>query len=208
MRDREILHRRGGKGTSAAESVPSFLVGESVAEVHARLLDCDPLRLREATARRLRERWLLLDPDRLFHRALAVCAIGAVHGERPDGSSVWIRQHVDLAIEQLLRADREAELSHPELLDEEATSFPLLTECLMLEPELVRAASVAFNALEDTPRRAFFELLVEGKDLGPCIEGGPWDADGLYAAVRQAMKAVGLDDQREDTQDRQKREER
>lgn len=172
---------------------PSFLRGADAAEVLARLTQGDPLRLHERAALRLREVWILLDPERVYLRALGVCADAAPCEEAPEDLCAWGLSKIDLAIEQLVRSDREAERAAPESYTEGVREFPLLTECLMMEPELARAASVAFNALEPLPRRAFFELMVEGREVSDCIEGGPWDEDGLYQAIHAALAALGLD---------------
>jgi hypothetical protein len=100
---------------------------------------------------------------------------------------------VDLAIEQLVRADRESERTRPEHLSRDDLDFPLLTDCLVLEPERVRRCPVAFNALDPLPRRAFYELLIEGREAGLVIEAGPWDADGLYKAIHEARAVFDLD---------------
>lgn len=183
----------GGSTPKAGRAWPSFLRGQDSQEVHARLAQADPLHLRETAARRLREIWFLLDPERVFHRAVAVCAEAVPCEQPPPDLSEWARGKIDIAIQQLVHRDREAELSHPEILTDEEKDFALLTDCLMLEPELVRAASVAFNALEPLPRRAFFELLIEGREVEQVIEAGPWDEDGLYEAVQTALATLGLD---------------
>lgn len=170
-------------------------------EVFARLSQADPLHLREGAARRLREVWFLLDPDRVFHRAIAVCADAVPCEAPPEDLSAWARRKIDLAIEQLVHADHDAELAHPELLTDEEKAFPLLTDCLMLEPDLVRAASVAFNSLEPLPRRAFFELLIEGREPPEMIEAGPWDEDAIYEAIQTALATLGLDVQPEPADD-------
>ncbi len=174
---------------------PRFLQGGSAEEIAARLSQGDPLELGPRSARRLREHWFLLDPDRLQHRALAVCAHAAAKEPPPSELGDWALAKIDLAIEQLVRADLEAERAHPELVSDEEKEFLLLTECLAIEPELVRAASVAFNALDELPRRAFFELMIEGREVPEVIEAGPWDEDGLYRAIQLALAALGLDAQ-------------
>src|SRR6185503_2063129 len=116
---------------------PSYLRGDDASEILARLSQGDPLRLQEGSARRLREVWILLEPERLFHRALAVCAKAASKEDPPEDLAAWARSKIDLAIEQLVRADYEAERAHPELVSEEEKLFPLLTDSLMLDPELV-----------------------------------------------------------------------
>lgn len=120
-------------------------------------------------------------------------AKAAAQEDPPRDLAVWALAQVDLAIEQLVRADLEAERAHPESLTDEDKVFPLLTDGLMLDPELVRSASVAFNSLDPLPRRAFFELMVEARAVGEVIEAGPWDEDGLYSAIQTALAAVGLD---------------
>lgn len=194
---RRAILRGVGKGEASlgAERAawPSFLRGRSSAETLERLSQGDPLRLREISARRLREVWVLLDPDRVYFRALGVCADAAPNEDAPQDLSKWTHMKIDLAIEQLVRADRDAENASPGLVSGDVGEFPLLTECLMMEPGLVRPASVAFNALHTLPRRAFFELIVEGRELGDCIEQGPWDEDGLYQAIQAALATLGLD---------------
>lgn len=179
--------------SSAPRSRPSFLRGESAGAILAHLSQGDPLRLAERSARRLRERFVLLDPDRVLRRALAVCAEAAAHEEIEEDLEAWTLFHLDLAIDQLVHADREAEQARPGELDDEEQDFPLLTQSLSLDPACVRPASVAFNELEELPRRAFFELLIEGRPVGDVIEQGPWDEDGLYAAIQCALTPFRLD---------------
>jgi hypothetical protein len=107
----------------------------------ARLSNSDPLRLAETSARRLREVWILLEPDRVCRRAFAVCAEATQAEEPPDDLAAWTLGKVDLAIEQLVRADREAERARPEHLSRDDMDFPLLTDCLFQEPEQVRRSS-------------------------------------------------------------------
>jgi hypothetical protein len=172
---------------------PSFLRGRDASEILAHLSQGDPLRLQEASARRLREVWILLEPDRVFHRALAVCAKAASMERPPANLAAWALSNLDLAIEELVVLDRETEQAHPDVVSEEERVFPLLTDSLMLDPELVRFTTVSFNALDALPRRAFFQLLIEGREVPEVIEAGPWDEDGLYEAIQKALATVGLD---------------
>ena len=52
---------------------PSFLRGSDASEILAHLSEGDPLRLQERAARRLREVWILLEPERVYQWAMAVC---------------------------------------------------------------------------------------------------------------------------------------
>ncbi len=183
---------------------PSFLRGSDPQEIHARLSQGDALRLLENSTRRLREVWFLLDPERVYNRALGVCAKAASREDPPEDMEAWARTKIDLAIEQLVREDLEEERAHPEFVSEEVKAFPLLTESLMLDPDLVRSASVAFNSLAPLPRRAFYELLIEGREVPELIEAGPWNEDGLYQAIQTALATVGLDVQPEPADDQAK----
>ena len=181
---------------------PSFLRGEDASAILAHLSEGDPLRLQEASARRLREVWYLLEPERVYHRALAVCAKAASKEAPPQDLDAWKIVKIDEAIQQLVRKDFEAERAHPEIVAEEEKVFPLLTDSLMVDPELVRFASVLFNALDPLPRRAFFELLIEGREVAEVVEAGPWDEEGLYDAIQKALATVGLDVPPEPADDR------
>ena len=197
------MGKREASALSPRLTWPSFLRGQDASEILAHLSEGDPLHLHERTARRLRERWILLDPDRTYHRALAVCAKAAASEDPPEDLAEWAARKLDLAIDRLVRVDLEAEAAQPEILSEEESDFPLLTQSLMLEPGRVRAVSVAFNALDPLPRRAFFELLIEGRPVGECLENGPWDEDGLYEAIQTALATVNLD-MRPDSEDTRK----
>lgn len=183
----------GDGGTSSPGSWPSFLRGEDDGEVLARLSHADPLHLRERSARRLRERWFLVEPDRAYHRAVAACAYGARRESPPSDLDAWTLAKIDMAIDQILNADREAERTRPDLLEDEEKEFQLLTNCMMIEPELVRFVSVQFNALDDLARRAFFEICVEGREIPDIVESGPWDEGMLYEAIQAALAPFGLD---------------
>ncbi len=121
------------------------------------------------------------------------CAKAASKEAPPADLGAWARAQIDVAIAHLVNKDYEAERTYPELVAEEEKVFPLLTDSLMLDPELVRSTSVAFNALDPLPRRAFFELLIEGREVGEIIEAGPWDEDGLYNAIQTALATMKLD---------------
>jgi hypothetical protein len=183
----------GTGGTSSGGSWPSFLRGEDDHEIFSRLGECDPLRLRERSARRLRERWILVEPDRAYVRALAACAHAARREPPPVDLDSWVLSKIDLAIDQIVQADGEAERVRPDVVENEEKQFQLLTECLFIEPDLVRSTTVTFNALDDLARRAFFELCIEGRELPEVVESGPWDEGTLYEAIQAALAPFGLD---------------
>jgi hypothetical protein len=169
---------------------PNFLRGEP-REIHARLLENDPLRLRERSAVRLRARWVLIEPDRAFARSAACAALGAAQEEPPAELAAWADACIDRAFEQILERDRASELAG-DPPDEEQRTFPLLTDCLLVAPERVRPVTIAFHALEDSTRRAFFELMVEGRQVLEVLQEGPWiDADQLHDQTQASLRVFG-----------------
>lgn len=170
---------------------PNFLRGEP-GEIYARMLENDPLRLREKCAVRLRERWFLIEPDRAFLRSAACASLSAAQDDPPADLESWTRARIDQAVEQILEADRAAEFAG-DAPDDEQRVFPLLTDCLLVAPDRVRAVVHAFHALDDLTRRAFFELMVEGREVLDVLEGGPWDADQLHDHAVASLRIFGYD---------------
>jgi len=169
---------------------PNFLRGEP-REIHARMLDSDPLRLRERCAVRLRQLWLLIEPDRAFARAAASVALAAQLDDPPADLESWVQARIDQALQQILEADRLAELAG-DPLDAEQRNFPLLTSSLLVDPDKVRAIGFAFHALDDLSRRAFFELMIEGREVLEVLDAGPWDADQLHDHLSAALRALSF----------------
>lgn len=172
---------------------PAFLRGDDPREVYSRLVgDGDPLRLQERVAKRMREVWFLVEHERLVTRTAVLCAKGALAESAPEDLEAWTVLKIDKAIEQLVRRDEEAEQREPALVEEEEKVFPLLTQALLRDPQRVREHSVRFNALDPLARRAFFELMLEGRELMEVIEGGPWNRETLRGYVLQALAALDL----------------
>jgi hypothetical protein len=180
-----------GAATGARAYWPSFLRG-TANEILSRMLESDPLRLRERSARRLRERWLLVEPDRAHVCSVALVAKGAAAEDAPEDLDAWAVARVDAAIDQLVEADIQAEEEQAPLEEHERV-FPLLTDALMLDPGRVRECAVAFNVLDPLPRRAFFELMIEGRQVPDMLETGPWDEDLLYRDIHLALAAFSYD---------------
>ena len=58
------------------KSLLARLAGKNASEVLSRISDGDPLRLYPSCAYRTRERYFVVDPDRVFERALSLVAVG------------------------------------------------------------------------------------------------------------------------------------
>lgn len=112
-------------------------------------------------ASRLRETFYLIDPDRLFERALSSVAVGMEREHERSSDPNWLVERVDQAIQRLLDRDREGERTGvPSESPQE--HFGLFVTGFFVEPELARAASVAFNSLPEIIRKSCQRLLIEG----------------------------------------------
>ena len=149
-----------------------LLCGSTPREVLARIVRDDPLRLRKRIGRRLVERSLLLDADRVLLRALAhVAHASARYQGRPE-LAAWLVLHVDRAIDECVREPEPAAGVHAQLAPP-----------LQLDPSALVLACRAFNQLDDEVRAAFFRTVL-GRAGGAAASGSE------LAAARAARIAL------------------
>lgn len=182
-------------GPSAdAATLVRRMVGKPASEVLARLANGDPLKLYTLCARRIRETFFVLDPDRVFERALASIAVGIeIEGEaclRPE----WLTSAMDRAIQATLDRDQEEErIGMPAENPEE--HFRLFVEVFYVEPPLARLSSVRLNGLEERVRKGFRLMLVEGRTPEECMQLGLGPPERLQRDILAALEAIGLVDE-------------
>jgi len=166
-----------------------ILAGKAPREVLARLVDGDPLGVRDSVHAGLRRRAYLFDADRVFLRSLARIArlAGRYHG-RP-ALAVWLAELVDESLLDLLREDLEAERSGAPPDGPALAAYEDLAAPLGLEPGRMRAVCTAFNRRPEPQRRAFFQLVIEGRSLDELARAGP-SATELARSARGALEAV------------------
>ncbi|HUR26776.1 MAG TPA: hypothetical protein VM509_01205, partial [Planctomycetota bacterium] len=107
----------------AQEHWRAVLGGLSPREILARLLQGDPLGLRQVVAARLASRAYLFDADRVHLRALAHCARYGVRYRGTPPLETWLEEIVDQALLDLLREDAEAERRGLSADEEELAAF-------------------------------------------------------------------------------------
>jgi hypothetical protein len=182
------------------------LLSGSPREVLSRLVQDDPLGLRGRIAERLRADALLLDGDRAHLRALArISRCSGSYRGRPELSE-WVDGAVRESVEELVRErheharrlprardDRERErrtepASAPETRDGDA--FEALAGPLGLEPSSMRVACSAFNVLPFADRSAFFDLVLEARDLDGCARAAGVSASEIARRGRRALDAI------------------
>ena len=162
--------------TAAPQGRNQDLFRGGARRVLARLLEGDPLLLRPRVAARLRARCLLLDAERVLLSALATCAReGAARRQRP-GFERWLDEVVERAVDERLQR-----------CEEPSAAFVELALPLGFEPGHLARASARFNALDGAARRAFFELVLVGRDLDDGTVHRGRDAVALARDARRAL---------------------
>jgi hypothetical protein len=183
------------------------LFAGSPREVLSRLVQDDPLGVRGRIAERLRADALLLDGDRVHLRALARISrsAGSYRG-RPE-LSAWVAGAVAESVQELVREMHEqarrrargredrarGRPSHPTGDADgacDADAFDVLAGPLGLDPESMRSACAAFDVLPFADRTAFFDLVLEAKDLDACARSAGVNASELARRARRALDAI------------------
>jgi DNA-directed RNA polymerase specialized sigma24 family protein len=162
--------------------------------------------LRERVARKLRDGAFLFDGDRVHLRSLARCARAASNYRGRPELGAWLDGIVDAALADLLREDDEcvrrggaphamdgagdggepAPESTPRSTRKNSGAFAELSLPLQLDPRALAFACHAFNRLPDGERRAFFELVVEGRTLD-ALAGEKGGATSIARRARRAL---------------------
>ncbi len=168
-----------------------LLQGADPESILARISQGDPLRLCALVGKRLRERSLMIDPDRVHEKSLAVMALAAARATEPQLDLEWVLKALDLAIERVLREDREEERVAAGCPPENPAHYAFIHLAFATEPGMTRSAAVAFNDLPPLARRAFYALLVEGKSVEECLEEGLGPREFLRMNILQSLKALG-----------------
>jgi DNA-directed RNA polymerase specialized sigma24 family protein len=158
--------------------------------VLGRLVQDDPLGVREKVASRLRADALLLDADRVHLRALARISRFASRYRGCPELSVWIDSAVAEALDELLREEHEWARSPRPTEPEKPGVFALLAPPLGLEPAVMRAACASFNVLPFAERSAFVDLVLHGRSLDDVARAAGESATEVARRARRALDAT------------------
>ena len=168
----------------------AVLAAASPREVLARLMGGDPLGLAAVVEERLRARAYLFDADRVFLRTAARCARLAVRYRGDPPIARWLAERADEALLDLLRTDAESDLRGEPPPPERLAAFQVLARPLGLDPARMHRACLAHNQLPQEQRRAFRELLIEGRSLDELAANGGRSATDIARAARAALLVV------------------
>jgi len=161
-------------------------------EVLARLVEGDPLRLRERCAQRVRSQALLLDVQRLQLRTVAHVArhAGTYRGTPP--LDVWIAERVRKALTELLDEDeaRRSLRDIPELPSDQR--LLAVANVLGIEPEVLARGLSVFNRAPSDVRSAFCEMVLDGVSPAEWSAANGFSVERAKAAVRRALWILGV----------------
>ncbi len=162
------------------------------ATILARISNEDPLRLYELGARRVRERFLFVDLERLQELSLAFVAHAAAttRGEQADEN--WLVIQMDRAIDSILAEDAQEQRSKGAPNDPEDSRYRTLAITVGVQPSLGRSAVVNFNALGERARRGFFRLLIENRTVEETMAEDSWkEPSDLRHDIWDGLRALG-----------------
>jgi hypothetical protein len=177
--------RLDGSARSSDVRTRQLLSGGTPRELLCRIVQGDPLGMRERVARLVHSSAYLLDADRAQLRSLARCARFASRGAGRADLASWLDEIVSEAIDQIVCEEADLELDPAgETLD---AAFVALAPPLGLEPESMRRACAAFNQLPAADRRAFFALVIDGRALDDLAHESGESASEIARRARRAL---------------------
>jgi len=166
-------------GESGATRARELLRG-TAREILARIVPDDPLRLRAAAGRRIVERALLCDVERVCLRAQVLCALAGWDGT--GDFERWRAERVDEALAAVLAEDRSA------LEQERVEPLTPFAAPLALDARALASACARFNALALEERRAFHALVLDG--AGPFAAGVARERGAALADLARRARAA------------------
>ena len=143
-----------------ARNTRALLTG-SPRTILKRLAEGDPLGLRERVDARLRERWLLLDVERVHLRAMALVAHRAGSWSGRPGLEHWLTNQVDAAIDEV-----RAEAGPGDGPREGPGAADAIAAALGLEPRVARRLQAIFDGRSEAERRIFIRIVLDGEEIG------------------------------------------
>ena len=167
-----------------------LLVGDSPVAILERITPGDPLELEELSFETTLARAVLLDPFRVYLRALARTAhdaYGRRHVARPHLHG-WLVGRVERVIEELI--DEESEPHHLEA--ESDPYYEHVSTVLGLPLARARSLCAAFNRLDERVRQAFFSVTVDGQTAEQCAAEGLGSYAQIQADLARARQTLEL----------------
>lgn len=140
----------------------SAIGGNSPHEMLERMVRADPLGVEERCNRVLRERALLIQPDRLTLRSMARIAVFGFNRRGTSFPVTLLDSIIESAITDLIREDSEQERAG---LPSSGEMHAHVSQAFDIEPGLARRTCVVFNSMPFLSRKIFWLTLVERLSL-------------------------------------------
>ncbi len=163
-------------------------------ELLRRLLEGDPLELRDRCARRIRTQAILLDGQRLHLRALAHVAREAPRYLGTPQLEVWLAGIVRRAVNELMAEDAEAARGAALPAAPSDPDLQQVAAELGLELEALARGFVRFNRAPFEARTALFAVLLDGMSPEAWARSQGFSVERALDHLRQAFWALGVRD--------------
>lgn len=172
-----------------------LLSGSSTSVVLDRIMNGDPLGVRQRCAERIRERCHLLYFDSLYVRAMARIAFKGVRYRGQIPFDRWMAERIDEAADDQLEQELEAERAGLPSSEPWETHYRFISELLGIEPGMTRRGCIRFNNAELPVRQIFFALCVDGITFNRYVAEGNGPPERAKNLLRQAYCALSLPDE-------------
>lgn len=166
-----------------------LLRGGTPREILNRIAHGDPLELGARADVFQEHAGLLLSPDRLQVRAMALVAYEACRRSPPHDIGPWIHTRLEHAAEALLDEDREAE-GCGDPVPSSSGHYEAMVAAFGVEPGLSRRMSVVFHDLAFPKRQLLRALLRDGRTLAELATEFRRPVGELRGEVRSALESL------------------
>ncbi|QDU83179.1 hypothetical protein Pla163_02760 [Planctomycetes bacterium Pla163] len=154
------------------------------------LAERDVLGMKPRVRRRLRERCLVFDPQRVWMRSLARAVFHGTAEGRQEPDDEWLEWVLSRSLRDLLYEDRENQTNLVPIPEGAEDDYALMTELLGIPADDARLAAVRFNDMAYDRRVIAFRTIVEGWSLDQCVEAGFGDHAHVQSELRAALAHI------------------
>ncbi len=172
-----------------------LLSGMSANAILERIMNGDPLGIRERCSQRIRNRCFLLAFDRLYLRTMARIAHAGVRYRGQVPFDQWINDRIDGSADEIIEEELEAERSGIPPAEPWESHYLFVSGMLGIEPGMTRRGCIRFNTLELPVRRIFFALCVDGITFNRYVAEGNGPPERAKNLLRQAYRALSFPDE-------------
>jgi hypothetical protein len=179
----------GDADTDSSIDLQRAIGGDSPHEILERMVKGDPLGVEERCHRILRERALLIQPERLALRSMAKIAVFGFTRRGQSFPTTVIDSIIESAITDLIREDSEQERAG---LPSSGEMYGQVSGALGIEPGLARRTCVVFNSMPFLSRRVFWATLVERSSIEFVSSQLGISTEDVVIHLKQTLKTLSL----------------